>query len=117
VAGRLLQAGGDAAGGAIGEDLRQRGDEIDDVQRRLEGVETEIAALEESVVTERDVLDALERLEPVWDELFPAEQARIVRLLVERVEVYSDGLQVTLLGEGLRSLAIEIGAAEKEDAT
>jgi site-specific DNA recombinase len=26
-------------------------------------------------------------IEPVWDELFPAEQARIIQLLVERVTV------------------------------
>ena len=26
-------------------------------------------------------------LDPLWDELFPAEQARIVQLLVERVDV------------------------------
>jgi hypothetical protein len=28
----------------------------------------------------------------VWEALFPAEQARIVHLLVERVEVQADGL-------------------------
>jgi hypothetical protein len=38
-------------------------------------------------LTEAEVREALERLDPLWDELFPAEQARIVRLLVERVEV------------------------------
>lgn len=35
-------------------------------------------------VTEQEVLLALERIEPLWDELFPAERARIVRLLVDR---------------------------------
>lgn len=33
---------------------------------------------------EADVREALHRLDPLWDELFPAEQARIVQLLVER---------------------------------
>ena len=37
--------------------------------------------------TEAEVREALERLDPLWEELFPAEQARIMRLLVERVEV------------------------------
>jgi site-specific DNA recombinase len=32
-------------------------------------------------ITEQEVLLALERIEPLWDELFPAERARIVRLL------------------------------------
>jgi hypothetical protein len=33
-------------------------------------------------ITEEDARDALTRLDPLWDELFPAEQARIVALLV-----------------------------------
>ena len=37
--------------------------------------------------------DALTRLDPQWDELFPAEQARIVRLLVERVTVSDAGAE------------------------
>jgi hypothetical protein len=38
-------------------------------------------------LTEHEVREALSRLEPLWDELFPAEQARIMRALVERVVV------------------------------
>ena len=38
-------------------------------------------------LTEAEVREALQRLDPLWDELFPAEQARIVQLLVERVDV------------------------------
>jgi site-specific DNA recombinase len=33
-------------------------------------------------LTENETREALERLNPLWDELFPAEQARIVQLLV-----------------------------------
>jgi hypothetical protein len=28
----------------------------------------------------------------VWDELYPAEQARIMRLLIERIDVAPDGV-------------------------
>ena len=38
-------------------------------------------------LTEGETQDALHRLDPLWEHLFPAEQARIVRSLVERVEV------------------------------
>jgi hypothetical protein len=34
-------------------------------------------------LTEAEVRQALEQLDPLWDELFPAEQARIVRLLID----------------------------------
>jgi hypothetical protein len=38
-------------------------------------------------LTEHETRDALHRLDLLWAELFPAEQARIVRALVERVVV------------------------------
>ena len=44
-------------------------------------------------LTEAEVREALEQLDPLWDELFPAEQARIVQLLVERVDVAQDGIR------------------------
>ena len=45
---------------------------------------------------------------PLWDELFPAEQARIVSLLIERVDIGTDGLNVRLRADGLRGLAREM---------
>jgi hypothetical protein len=48
--------------------------------------------------TERDVVTALDQFHEVWAALFPAEQARIVRLLVERVTVTAEGLAVDLRG-------------------
>ena len=55
-------------------------------------------------LTEAEAREALERLDPLWDELFPAEQARIVRLLVERVDVSPTGADIRLRLEGLASL-------------
>jgi DNA invertase Pin-like site-specific DNA recombinase len=52
-------------------------------------------------LTEGEVREALERLDPLWDELFPAEQARIVLLLIDRVDVDSDGIDVRLRIDGL----------------
>jgi hypothetical protein len=43
----------------------------------------------------------LQQLDPLWDELFPAEQARIVALLVERVDIGREGLNVRLRVDGL----------------
>jgi site-specific DNA recombinase len=55
-------------------------------------------------ISEAEVREALERLDPLWDELFPAEQARIVQLLVERVDVSPDGADIRLRTEGLKNL-------------
>jgi site-specific DNA recombinase len=59
-------------------------------------------------ISETEVRDALQRLDPLWDELFPAEQARIVQLLVERVDVSPDGADIRLRTEGLTNLVADL---------
>jgi hypothetical protein len=59
-------------------------------------------------VTEREVTVLLADFATVWNELFPAEQARIVQLLVERVDVQEDALEVRIRAEGLASLIGEL---------
>jgi DNA invertase Pin-like site-specific DNA recombinase len=59
-------------------------------------------------ITEREVTLLLADFATVWNELFPAEQARIVQLLVERVDVQEDALEVRIRAEGLASLIGEL---------
>ena len=65
-------------------------------------------------ISEADVREALKRLDPLWDELFPAEQARIVQLLVERVDVSPDGADIRLRTEGLTNLVADLRAVRPE---
>ena len=58
--------------------------------------------------------NALQRLDPLWDELFPAEQARIVQLLVERVDVSPDGADIRLRTEGLTNLVADLRAVRQD---
>jgi site-specific DNA recombinase len=66
------------------------------------------ARVEDASISENDVLEALQRLDPVWEELFPAEQARILQLLVERVDVGIDGIDIRLRTDGLTSLVADL---------
>ena len=59
-------------------------------------------------LSEETVRDALARFDPVWSELFPAEQERLIRLLVQRVVVGDAGAQISLNLEGLASLARDL---------
>ncbi len=59
-------------------------------------------------LTEAEVRTALVEFEPLWGELFPAEQARIVRLLVDRVDVAVDGIEVKLRIDGIGTLVTEL---------
>jgi DNA invertase Pin-like site-specific DNA recombinase len=65
-------------------------------------------------LTEAEVRNTLEGLDPLWDELFPAEQARIVQLLVERVDVGTDGIAIRLRTAGLARVAADLRAVRPE---
>jgi site-specific DNA recombinase len=59
-------------------------------------------------ITESEVRDALQTFNPLWDELFPAEQARIIELLVERVDVLADRVNINLRIAAVTSLIDEL---------
>ncbi|QYU69709.1 hypothetical protein J4558_06150 [Leptolyngbya sp. 15MV] len=76
-------------------------------------VGTWLAARKEAPdITEGEVRDALHRLDPLWEELFPAEQARIVHALVERVVVGPNGADIRMRLEGLAGLVRDLGAMQ-----
>ena len=53
-------------------------------------------------------LPAMRRLGEVWKQLFPAEQVRLVNLLIERVQLLSDGVDIVWRESGWRELAGEL---------
>jgi hypothetical protein len=55
-------------------------------------------------LTEREVREHLYRFDQLWTELFPAEQTRIIQLLVERVKISEVGADITLRTAGLANL-------------
>jgi len=59
-------------------------------------------------LSETDVRATLLEFEPLWNELFPTEQARIIQLLVERVDVGTDGVEIKLRIDGITSLVGEM---------
>jgi DNA invertase Pin-like site-specific DNA recombinase len=69
------------------------------------------ARVEAPDVTESEVRGALKNLDPLWSELFPAEQVRIVRSLVERVVVGPEGADIRLRIDGLAGIVQDLGHA------
>ena len=66
--------------------------------------------------SEAEVRDALDRFDPLWDELFPAEQSRIVRLLVDRVDIAANGIDIRLRVDALGTLFAEMrGGCSQSD--
>lgn len=67
-------------------------------------------------VQEEEAREALTSLDPLWEELFPAEQARIVQLLIDKVIVGSAGLDVKVRVDGIGTLVRELRAPALEAA-
>ena len=59
-------------------------------------------------LSESQVREALEGLDPLWEELFPAEQTRVIQLLVDRIDVGVAGLKVRLRVQGLAHMVQDL---------
>jgi site-specific DNA recombinase len=83
---------------------------IRQVEARLARLREQAAALRRGRLDEGDLAAALAAFGPVWESLTPAEQARVVRLLVARVDY--DGAKgrvaITFESTGIQTLADEL---------
>ena len=59
-------------------------------------------------ITEPTVVLAMQNLASLWSQIFPAEQIRLVNLLIERVTLLSDGIDITWREMGWSNLAGEL---------
>jgi ABC-type amino acid transport substrate-binding protein len=50
----------------------------------------------------------LQQFPQLWDQLFPAEQARIIQLLVRRITVTAEGLVIDLRTDGIAGVMREM---------
>jgi site-specific DNA recombinase len=98
-------------------------DRLAAVQERIRAAESRLAELRERAVAassqsldESNLGAALSLFNPVWEALFPKEQARILRLLVERVgyDGREGALRITFRPTGIRALAGEVDAGREE---
>ncbi|OPZ87533.1 MAG: hypothetical protein BWY76_00409 [bacterium ADurb.Bin429] len=74
----------------------------------------EARGLAPDAADEQDIILHLRQFNDLWDELFPAEQARIVKLLINQVTVYSDQVDIALRADGLYALLDEWRGAHEE---
>jgi hypothetical protein len=57
---------------------------------------------------EAQVTVAMTRLDAIWDQLFPAEQQRIVRLLIDKVIVSPNDIEVRFRPNGIEVLTLDL---------
>jgi len=59
-------------------------------------------------IDEPTVLVAMRQMSEVWEHLFPIEQNRIMRLLIERVQLHQDGLNIVWRDDGWQRFCREL---------
>jgi site-specific DNA recombinase len=94
-------------------DLQER---IRNAERRTTDINEQLIAVGQGMVDEHEITLAMSAFDPVWDSLTPREQARIVHLLVERIDY--DGaagkVSITFQPSGIKTLAGELANQPKE---
>ena len=86
---------------------------------RAPDLKTRVAKMMTQMDTEIDeakVCIAMLQIDKIWDQLFPAEQERIVRLLIKKVVVTPHNIEVQFMPNGLERLAAELNLPAPKEA-
>ena len=96
------------------EKIGEIDDALNDLYPKIQDLQAEMASLKAQALDEADLKRAVDSFTPIWKELFPAEQARIINLLIEKViyDSKSNEVEITFRPGGVRVLA-----EDKEDKT
>ena len=74
------------------------------------------AVKEDPKLTEREVGKALQSIHEIWNELFPAEQERLLRLLVDKIIVHPDRVDIRIRADGMNSLIRDLEYTQNRKA-
>ena len=56
----------------------------------------------------KEVAEVLNKLTPLWDEMFPAERNRLMQLLLKKVTLYEDHLDLDIRTAGVEQILEEL---------
>jgi len=66
-------------------------------------------------IDETQVTVALNKIDNVWEQLFPDEQSRIIKLMIEKIIVKPDNIDIWLWENGIERLVLEITDSAKQE--
>lgn len=70
---------------------------------------------EDNTITEEHIRESLTDIFPIWRELFPGEQQRLLELILEKVILDENSVEVRVRVEGLYSLIREVNALKPKN--
>ena len=96
----------DPDGPLVKSELKRLNDQmksLDDSIRTLEA-----ATSRTSTVDLAEITQALHRLDPIWEVLYPEEQSRILELLIETVRVSENNVDIRFRTNGIEKIVEEL---------
>ncbi len=108
---KLQELVGNLAGGEVTTaqmaDLQER---IQSAEQRTSQIRAELIGLERQLIDENEAMRVMAAFDPVWETLSLREQARVLRLLIQRVDYDGDKgtVSVTFHPSGIEMLSHEV---------
>jgi site-specific DNA recombinase len=113
----LAEVGAGTSGGAVVSRLAELQERVGQIEQRIARLRAQMEAVQQERLDEAEATRALAGLDPAWGTMTPAEQARVVQLLVSQVDY--DGARgkvaITFHPLGLKTLAGELLGRNREE--
>lgn len=90
----------------MANELKRLNGELNSLNRSIEQLGFQPVATEPIELA--NVTDSLQRIGPIWEVLHPEEQRRILELLVERITVAKDNVEVRFRANGIEQVVEEL---------
>jgi site-specific DNA recombinase len=105
--------------GSCGPDTPQKlstvNEEVVSLSQGLTELNEKLSTFKSISLTESEITEAFTDIDSFWQELFPAEKNRLIRLLVDRIEIRESGIDVEINSSGLATLIAELTGAVGEE--
>lgn len=77
-------------------------------QEGIAGINEKIAAIRQRMLNPDELLGAIEAFDPLWQAMSPAQQAKLIHLLVERIEYdgEAESIAITFHPTGIKNLGL-----------
>lgn len=79
---------------------------MNSLDRSIEQIESQPVAT--GPIELADVTSALQRIDPVWEILHPNKQQRVLELLVEKITVSKDNVEIRFRANGIEQIVDEL---------
>ncbi len=84
------------------------------IERELKQVKNYLKILSSGELSHADITKAFNSIEELWEELFPAEKHRLIRLCIENIVLFKDHMDIEIKTNGIRSLVLDLQLINSE---